>query len=202
MAASKTEICNISLGHVGMGVEVADVDTERSAEARACRRFYDTALRATLRDFNWPFAVTFADLSLIEEEPNDDWGYSYGLPVDCMKIIKILSGVRNQTRNQKVPYELSHGDSYTQILTDQEDAVLKYVKYTDNTARYTHDFVLAFSWRLASYIAPKLTKGDPFKLKEHCLAMYSAELSMAKGNALNEEQPDQDADGELVSSRA
>ena len=91
--ASKTEIGNLALSHIGIGKEVANIETEQSAEASALRRVYDTALRKTLRDFNWPFARVIADLGLIEEDPTDEWDFSYRVPSDCVSFRRIPSGV-------------------------------------------------------------------------------------------------------------
>src|SRR5688572_11149621 len=109
--ASETEIANLALSHLGVGKEIANLETERSQEAVACRRFYDTARDATLRDFSWPFATKIAVLGLIEADPNDEWDYSYRYPSDCLQLRRILSGVRNDTRDSRVPFKLAHDDS-------------------------------------------------------------------------------------------
>lgn len=201
MASSKTVICNMALGNLGVGVEVADVDTERSAEARACRRFFDESVRATLRDFPWSFASVYEVLGMIEEDPNDYYGYSYTYPTTCLRPIKIMSGIRNDKRSTRVHYEISYGVSSTIIFTDQQEAVMKFVQNVTDVSRFPPDFVLALSWRLATYMAPKLTSGDPFKLKEHCMRMYFAELDLAKANMLNEQQVEIEPDCDLLDSR-
>jgi hypothetical protein len=74
------DICNLALSHVGVSTEIANLDTERSKEAQACRRFYEPTREEVLRAFAWPFATRFVDLQLVEEEPNDEWAYSYRYP--------------------------------------------------------------------------------------------------------------------------
>ena len=56
--SSKTVICNLSLSHLGISKEISNIDTERSAAAEACRRWFNLARDETFRDFNWPFATT------------------------------------------------------------------------------------------------------------------------------------------------
>src|SRR5665648_440114 len=97
--SSATEICNMALGHLASGKEIANLETERSAEAIACRRFFDSARDAVLRDFSWPFATKIKALSLIEEDPNSEWAYSYRYPTDCLNFRRILSGTRTDTRD-------------------------------------------------------------------------------------------------------
>lgn len=47
--ATKVEIWNMALSHLGVSKEVASV-TERSKEAEACNRFYDSCVAALLTD--------------------------------------------------------------------------------------------------------------------------------------------------------
>jgi len=199
--ASSTEICNLALSHIGVGKEIANLETEKSEEAAACRRFYDTARDEVLRDFTWPFATVMATLGLIEEDPNDEWSYSYRYPSDCLMFRRILSGQRTDTRDTRVPYKIAQDSSGTLIFTDQENAECEYTIREDDPLRYPPDFVLAFSFLLASYIAPRLTGGDPFKLGQRALQLYALQISKAQANAKNEEQPDIEPDSEFTRAR-
>ena len=60
---------------------------------------------------------------------------------------------------------------------------------------------MALSLRLAAYIAPRVTGGDPFKLGMRALELYAVEMSKAKKNASNEQKPGQEADNEFISGR-
>lgn len=199
--ASKTEIFNMSLSHLAIGKDVSNLETEASEEARVGRRFYDTALRATLADFNWPFATKIAALALIEEEPNSEWAFSYRYPSGCLNIRRVLSGVRNDSRQSRAPYKLAGDDTGTIIFTDEEDAQIEYTRYIDNPLIYPADFTLAFSYYLAAMAAPRLTGGDRFKLGEKALRMYAVELKRAGARAVNEEQADEEVDSEYVRAR-
>lgn len=199
--ASDTEICNLALSHLRVAKEIANLETERSQEASACRRFYETARDASLRDFAWAFATKISTLPLVEEDPNDEWAYSYRYPTDCLKIRRILSGDRNDTRDTRVPYKIIQDSSGLLILTDKEDAELEYTIRADDPQRYPADYIMALSFRLAAYIAPRVTGGDPFKLGERAMRMYMLEVGMAQGSDLNEEQPDVTPDSEFIRAR-
>lgn len=199
--ASETEIANLALGHLGIGKEIADLDTERSSEAAACRRFYDISRDATLRDFSWPFATKFDDLALIEEDPTTEWAYAYVYPPDCLMIRRILSGTRNDTRQSRVPYKIAQGDSGLVVYTDAEDAVLEYTVKAEDPTIYPADFKMAMAFRLAVYIAPKVTGGDPFKVGERCFAMYNMEITRAKASVINEEQAEEEVDSQFIRAR-
>lgn len=202
MASSKVEICNLALSHLAIGKEIANFETEKSEEASSCRRFYDIALKATLRDFPWSFTTKIAPLALIEESPNDEWAYSYRYPSDCLNIRRILSGERNDTRQSRVPYKIAQDTSGLVIYTDQEDAEIEYTIMANNPLFYPPDFVIAFSFYLAFLIAPRITGGDQFKLGERALRLYFAELRRALSRNVNEQQADEDPDSEFIRIRS
>jgi hypothetical protein len=60
---------------------------------------------------------------------------------------------------------------------------------------------MALSLLLASLAAPKITGGDPFKMGERALRLYTSEIANAKVNALNEEQPDQEPEAGAIRAR-
>lgn len=181
--ANKVGICNKSLSLLGVGKQIASL-TENSSEARACNEFYESSLKATLRDFPWPFSTKIVALGLVEEEPNSEWAYSYTYPSDCLMDRRILSGMRQDTTESRVPYRVvSDGASGQLIYTDQEDAELEYTFFNENASVYPADFELAFAWRLAVYCAPRVTKGDPFKNADKAMTMYLKEISRAERNA-------------------
>lgn len=199
--ARSTEICNIAISHLGVSKEIADVDTEQSQEASACRRFYDDALKLLFRNFSWGFATKIAALALLEEDPNEEWLFSYAYPTDCARINKIQSGTVFDTRGSRIDYRLANNGSQRIIFTNQEDATAEYVELTEDDNLYPVDFKLAFSYLLAALIAPRVTKGDPFKLKTEMFEKFNKMLSEAKANGLNEEQWPQEPDGEFLRSR-
>jgi hypothetical protein len=201
MASSKTEIVNIALSHLGVGSEIYNLDTDQSTEANAMRRFYESAKDEVLRDLNWPFSTVFASLALVEEDPTEEWSYSYRYPSDALKIRRVLSGLRNDTRQSRVPYKLGQDSSGLLLYCDIENAEIEYTKREDDTSLYPVDFTLALSYKLAFYTAPRLTKGDPFGLANRAMQMYNVTIAKAANNALNEEQVEENPDSEFIRSR-
>ncbi len=204
--ASDTEIANLAISHLGSGKEILNLETERSAEALVCRRFFDTAREATLRDFPWPFATKFAALGLLtssedDTHPNDEWTYQYQYPSDCLKLRRLLSGTRNDSRQTRAPYKMAYGDSGQVLFTDLENASAEYTLRVDDPGRYPPDFVMALSLRLASYIAPRMTAGDPFKLGDRAMRFYEYEISKAKATSANEQQDEEEPDSEFIRER-
>lgn len=200
--ATSTEIANLALSHLGAGVTIADIDSEESAEALACRAFYDQARKQTLRDFAWPWATKFADLGLVASSPTDEWAYEYTYPADCVKMRRIFSGARNDSRQSRVPYRVVYGTASTSIYTDVASATAEYTVDVDpSTGRITDDAVMVISLRLAAYIAPRVTAGDPFKMGARALQLYMAELAMARANAVQDEQQEEPVESEFIRGR-
>ena len=199
--STKTEIANIALSHLGVGKEVANLETENSQEANAMRRFYDISREQVLRDFNWPFATKELALGLVETQPTTEWTYSYRYPADCLKLRRIFSGLRNDTRQSRVPFKLVRDTVGRLIYTDMIDAFMEYTFAETDASRFTADFVQALAARMAAYAAPRLTSGDPFKMGERAYKLYVLEISRAQASAANEVQDEQKTDAEWINSR-
>jgi hypothetical protein len=199
--ASQTEICNLALSHIGSAKEITNIETERSQEALACRRYYTIARDMVLRDFEWPFATRLVALGLVESDPNDEWRYSYRYPTDCLFFRRILSGVRNERPDQRIPHKIASDDTGKLIYTDQQSAEAEYTILISNTDEYHPDFVMALSYMLASLVASRLTQGDPLKLGTHMLKLYEYAITKAQASAANEENQGPEPESSLAASR-
>lgn len=209
MAESNTELANLAISHLGIGGEIADLAEEgdNSEEANACRRFYDVALKATLRDFDWIFARKVAELTEIEDDDDDidiasEWAYVYRYPTDAVCLRRISSGARNDSRQSRIEFSETYDATYGRvILTDQESAVMIYTMYQSNPLYYPADFELAFTLRLAYLIAPRLAGKESRKLRERLWGEYQYHLAVARANAGNEEQAPEPVESEFVRAR-
>lgn len=198
---SKTEICNQAISHLAIGKEIGNVETERSQEAAACRRFYETTRDEVLRDFPWPFATSIVALAKVADNPNDEWTISYRYPSDCLMMRRVLSGTRNDTQDTRVPNKVGQDASGLLIFCDRDSAQLEYTVRATDELRYPADFVSAFSLLLAAKVGKRLTGGDPFKLTERALQLYEIAISKAMKNALNEQTPDRTPESEFLRER-
>lgn len=198
--ATKVEIWNTALSHLGIEKEIAGVD-ERSAEAAACRRFYDPTVDQLLRAFAWSFATRFATLALVEADPTSEWSYSYRYPSDCLLVRRILSGLRNDTPDTRIEYRITSDASGLLIYTDQADAEVEFTVLANDPLRYPSDFTSALSLLLAAKMAPRLTSGDPYKLRERNLNLFLAEIAEAKSASINEQQVPVEPDASWIRER-
>jgi hypothetical protein len=199
--ANNTEIANLAIGHLGIGKEIENLDDESSAEARACRRFFEAARLQVLRDFPWGFATKFAALAVVEADPTDEWAFAYRYPSDCVNLRRILSGLRTDNRQSRVSFRKVTGSDGPLVYCSLSEAQAEYTTSSYEESSVTSDFEMALSYRLAHYIAPAITAGDPFKMKAQLLQLYALEIGMAQKNAANEDQPDEEPDSEFGRTR-
>jgi hypothetical protein len=201
--ATKTEIANLALSHLGIGKEIANLDNEKSQEAVTMRRFYEQCRDAVLRDFAWPFATKFAALALVSDPPTEtaEWNFSYRYPAECLMLRRIQTDVRIDTHQSRIVFKIGRDDAGLLIYTDEEEAKVEFTFREEDPGRYPADFILALSFRLAVYAAPRLTGGDPFKLGGRSLQLYMQEISMAQASAGNESVPDLLPDAEQIRAR-
>ncbi len=197
---NKLDGWNMALGHIGSQATIASL-TENSAEGIALRRFSDSAQDLTLREYAWPFSTKFATLQLIEEDPTTEWAFKYKYPNDCLFMRRIFSGTRQDVNASRVPYILGQDGNTLVLYTDMEDAEIEYTGKVDLVGIWPVDFCVAFGLRLASLIAPSLTKGDPTKLGNRALELYQIHSARAIATNLNEHQKGVEPDDSFTKSR-
>lgn len=187
--ASKIDIFNMALSHIGVSSTVAD-EQERSPERIACSRFFDTCRDAlfSYKSMQWGFATAQEALADIGDPPTG-WAYRYRYPNDCVNAIAIV-GVSGRTElfdvapKFKVQYET---DGRT-ILADTEAAVLLYTKRVVEVERWPASFVEAAAVRLAAMIVMPLKNDAGMRNNLLQLAEEFAQIAMAA--SLNESVPD------------
>lgn len=163
--ASVVSICNLALTNVGKD-SISAID-EASAEARACRRFFDQTLDVMLCSYPWTFARAALSMAAVENDKSGLWAYAYAKPADCLKI----AGVRREyAASQDVPYRSGFSFSSQSIglyelggqnvYCNLSPAILLYTRRVTDPTKFTPLFVEALSWQLAARIAMPLTR-DP-----------------------------------------
>lgn len=211
------QIANMALAHIGVGNFISSLSTDSSAEADAVNAFIDITREETLRDFPWPFATMTADstdvttaatnaFALVAEDPNDEWGFSYVYPTNCAEVRRIQSGLRQDDRTSRVPYRIGFDGTTTTatgrlIFTDMEDAILEYTALVSDTSVMPPDFVMAWSYRLAWHIAPRLANNYSPQMTQGLMQMYALQIARARANSANEESPDRPPEAEWVTGR-
>jgi hypothetical protein len=197
---SVVNIYNQAILHLGTGKTVSSTSDD-SAEARYCNVFYEQARDELLSAGTWGFATKIADAQLVEEEPNDEWAYSYLYPSDALTIRRVLSGSRRDTRQTEIPFRVMNIGDARVIVTDEQNAQIEYTMRVTDTALFPVWFVASLSLALAAKIAPGLTEGDRFKMKEFVLQLQHRAMQEALSHSFNEEVHDMPPEAESIRER-
>ena len=158
--ASAVDICNLALARLGDSATVTSIDPpEGSAQAEHCARFYPIARDTLLEAHPWKFATRRVRLAqLIVDTWN--WDYAYAEPADALKLLSVLpASAAIGTDTEEFEAETT-ADGDPVILTNLEDASLRYVARVTDTTAFSPMFIDAMGWMLASYMAGPLIKGD------------------------------------------
>jgi len=199
--SSTTELANLALSHLGQNQEIANVETEKSSYAATMRRLLPIAVETFLKDFPYSFCNVTSALALVEEDPNDEWAYAYRYPTDCLKPIRILSGVRDDTRQSRVNYVIGKDSSGRLIYTDQSEASLEYVSFVNDPSKYPADVLLAMSFFLAGLAAPRICGEDPFKMGDKAMANYRYFKGKCDSSNANDQQQPEPPEAEHIRAR-
>ena len=136
---------------------------------------------------------------------------SYRLPQDCLRARRILSGTRLDTWESQVPYTIASDSQGGLIFTDYQPVVatsvtpampiFEYTALVTDETKYYPDFLQAMAFRLAFYMAPRLTKGDEFGLGKRADQNYMLFLERSKDAAMNEMKLDKPNEAEFIRAR-
>lgn len=192
--ASEVSICNLALAHLGDEATVTSIDpAEGSAQAEHCARFYPIARDTVLESHTWSFATRRIPLvELADETAPGSWGFVYQRPNDVMRSVAVLlPGALDDEESEEFVEESIEGDVQI-ILSNAEDAWLRYIVRVIDTTKYSALVVNAIARLLASMLAGPLIKGDAgMKIGVAQLERYEkVELPKAKAADANARKKD------------
>lgn len=183
---SKVAICNLALSNLGKA-NIASLD-EASAEARACKQFYDHTLLAMLQGYPWMFARTTQALAQITNDKPNRWLYAYARPVDCLKVVRVTDELMLDYVRYDKASALAGGHAYAiegdTIYTAVGPAYLEYTGEITDPTKFPPMFVDALSWALSVRLAMPLTR-DP-KLRADAFQLANVTLAQAASADANE----------------
>lgn len=161
MTLSKAQIFNISLNILGVS---SPLENPNSTDSRAIllNNYYELARDYVLKDFDWNFASTFKALSLCEKSPRFvSYKYCYDYPNDCVCARDVF---RKDSYVQEKFIISALETGQTVILTDVEDAILRYTKRVEKEVYFSCEFTMALAHYLASLtsnvIVGSIQKGE------------------------------------------
>ena len=204
-AATKTQICNMALGHIGINGRIQNVDTETSREATTCDLYFDRAVAFILEAQVWDFAAEQSSLVLVTAVEHDEWCFQYKYPNFVARVNYILNPLdRRPAVEQKVPFRIvniptSLSDTGKLILSDQADAKIDFNRKIIEVSLFSETFVQALAYFLASQIGGPLRVTDTLIDKAETKAIGL--ISEAVSQTFAEQQEDPERRSEFETSR-
>lgn len=222
---TSTDVANLALAHCGISKPIQNLSTSKDIEAQLARTFFDIARQDVLREFPWYFATKQVAPALIANQPTNEYLYAYQYPSDALRLVRFMSWrLSNDTRQSRVEYRIMQPvpvtlstlspqpTSYPEttglwIFTNWPGAnnvlptVIEYIYDNNNVAQWPSDFIIALSYKLASFMVQTLTSGDPNGLKDKIEIEYQKRIDKAKSSGLNEEQRPEDPQSEFIRAR-
>lgn len=199
--ASDVEICNLALSHLGQTKTISSINPpdKNSSVARTCSRLYSVARDSALRSFPWNFAKRFKALAPIDGTPDGGWSYQYAYPTDCLMAREIC---KDNESDNPIEFEIVANETLDSkiILTNRENAVLEYTAAITNTNLFDAEFVNAFSWLLAHYLALPVTRSQ--RKKDSTMQTFQSLIGSTEANNANEEHIDNNVDAPWIQARA
>ena len=146
--ADETSIANLALAKLGISPIMALTDD--SKQAQFANRFYAQTRDEVMSSHRWNFAMRRETLNRLASNPDFEWEFAYQVPVDCLRIVQ-LNGYQPTERLGLFAVEAD------QLLTDAEEAQVRYIARVTDGSFYPALFVSALATMLASRLAGPLT---------------------------------------------
>lgn len=205
--ASEVDICNMALGFLGDTATVSNLSPpEGSAQAGHCSRFYPIARNSLMELHPWGFASKRVALALLDVTLPSQWKYAYAMPSEAINLLAVLdpnalddysAGLELNGNPGMVPpaagsyttqpYTVETLDGADVLLTNQENAVLRYTCLVTDTTKFSPLFTEALAWLLASKLAGPLLKGESgVQMASACIKQFQAWYAQATESDANQ----------------
>lgn len=180
---TKLDIWNNALALTGQAVLIESED-EKSYECELCKRFWPNTLKRCLMYGNFSFSrkdEVITKEMLLEDVISLPWKYSYSLPKDVLKIIRLTALSANSlsetidNNESLIRFNFRNYNDELILVTDAiAPFVIQYQATTENLDILNPDFITALEHSLAGAIAKiiiKDTKGLQIGMQLEQLAM-------------------------------
>ena len=146
----------MALQHIGDRWDITALD-DASPEAEQVNLIFEDTRDALLRAHPWGFAKKFTSPAALTGTVPGNWDYMYTYMTDALTVRGIIDPTKE---NLTIKFEVARNDTGAKvILTNQEDPEFGYTQAITDPNEFDPQFVLAFSYMLASRLAIPLT-GD------------------------------------------
>lgn len=168
----------MSLGHVGNEGTIANIDSPVNDKELVCSLWYDISRQTLLKLVMPNFAKKRKTVAKLDLTPPFPFSYAYEYPVDALKIIGI--GPIDEKENN---YTVENNTIYTNV-DYPEGMPLRYVGDVEDVSTMSPEFIILFSFYLASFIALGITQD----LKKVQLIQAALPVMMVQLSSVNSQE--------------
>ena len=148
--ASVVNICNSALNLIG--ASTISALTEDTKNARLCNQRYEPVRNRVFRGHNWNCLIKRVELAQNSTAPVMEYTYSYALPSDFLRVLKIHNGTTDS-----IAADLDYKVEQKNIVTNQTTVYLVYVALDTDPNNYDAYLREAISHQLAADLAYAIT---------------------------------------------
>jgi hypothetical protein len=204
------QICNLALAHLGDAATVASISAPSTQQEKWCATFYPMARDALLEQHNWSFGTVRKALVTSTVTPPSTWLYAYDLPAGLLNFLSVIDAdavddyttpitfstvgafvppiIPNIAVKTSYPFVIEYDEAGSKavLFTNLASAVGRYTITITDTTKYPMSFIEALSFKLASFLAGPLLKGDVgTKVAQAMDAAAEAKALKAEGSDAN-----------------
>jgi hypothetical protein len=137
--------------------EIADV-AEETKPAREARKWFGTARDETLRENDWNFAEAWSTPAADPSTNPGPLASRYPLPADCLKVRSVEGLVADEWKVLTIAIGTPTPVETNVLVTNAVAPVVCYTRRITDVALWDPQFLVAFTRRLAGYMAAAFGK--------------------------------------------
>lgn len=180
--ASDVQIAKLALQHIGDRWDITALDDD-SAEAEQVNLIFEDTREALLRAHPWGFAKAYECPAALTGTVPGNWDYMFTYMTNALKVRGIVDP--NTDREDTLRFEVARNAAGNKvILTNVAEPEFIYTQAITDPNEFDPEFVLAFSYMLASRLAIPLT-GDG-SIAQAMLQMAATHLGTAEESDASE----------------
>ena len=190
--ASVIDICNSALNL--LGASTISALTEDTKNARLCNQRYEPIRNRVFRSHNWNCLIQRVELGRNSAAPVVEYTYSYALPADFLRVLKIHNGSTDSI-SADLPYKIEGKN----LITDQTTVYLVYIALDADPTNYDAYLYEALATSIAADLTYAITNNTSLAIKYRDLA--DERLREARFIDATENSVDTIESGEFVDAR-
>lgn len=174
---NKAVLMNLALQALLLTKQITDPASDQSNEAKVLNQIYDVAFRTALIDLDLDSTCSQNALELVEENPNNQWLYSYKYPQNCLYLRRLIDpqDYSSQTMDDKftrVLLQVFIKDGKKVIFTNLVSALAQWIPHDFPLQTLSPSAGMAIAQRLAWMACPLIVGKGANRLRQEIEKNY------------------------------